>query len=196
MPGSSVLRALAHALGVTERYLLNPRQIDLTGIELRAGIVGSAKELGSVKAQVLGSIEKYMDVEELVPGADREWVQPKGFPYPVTEVADAEQAASLLRAAWGLGTQAISDIAEVVEQRGVKVIALKLDPRIAGILCTVQRGNHRALPVIAINADAQGERQRFGLVRELAHLVLDLGKIKEDAETVCDTIRTGISNDT
>lgn len=179
MPSSSVLRALAHALGVTERYLLNPRQIDITGIQFRPGIDGSAKQQGMLKAQLLNAIEKYIDVEELVPGADINWVQPSGFPYPIVKPEDVEVAAVRLRTAWNLGSQPISDLPELLEERGIKVISVKLDPKVSAILCTVQRGNHPPMPLIALNVDAQGERQRFGLVCELAHLVLDFESIRE-----------------
>lgn len=185
MPSSPVLRGLARALGVTERYLLNPRQIDITGIQFRSGIDGSAKQLGSLKAQLLSAIEKYIDVEELVPGADINWAQPSGFPYPVVKMEDVELAAARLRAAWNLGSQPISDLPELLEERGIKVISLKLDPKVSAILCTVQRGNHPPMPLIAVNMDAQGEHQRFGLVCELAHLVLDFESIRE-TESVCE----------
>jgi Zn-dependent peptidase ImmA (M78 family)/transcriptional regulator with XRE-family HTH domain len=186
MPGSPVLRALARALGVTERYLLNPRQIDITGVQFRAGIDGSAKQLGSLRAQLLSAIERYIDVEELVPGAEIEWGQLTGFPYPVLKIDDVEVAAGRLRAAWNLGSQPISDLPELLEERGIKVVSLKLDPKVSAILCTIQRGNHPAMPLIAVNVDAQGEHQRFGLARELAHLVLDFETIREETESVCE----------
>jgi transcriptional regulator with XRE-family HTH domain len=185
MPNSAVLRALARALGVTERYLLNPREIDITGIEFRPGMSGSAKENRRLKARLLSSVERYIDVEELVPGADLQWSPPAGFPYPVVRVEDAELAASRLRGAWDLGSQPISDLPELLEDRGIKVIAVDLDPSVSAILCRVQRGNQPPIPIIAVNDDAQGERQRFGLACELAHLVLDLEAIRDDIELIC-----------
>jgi Zn-dependent peptidase ImmA (M78 family) len=186
MPGSSVLRALAQALGVTDRYLLNPGRIDITGIQFREGIEGTERELGATKARVLGAIEKYLDIEELIPGGETEWSNPSGFPYPITKIEDAELAASRLRERWNLGTRAISDLPEVLEERGIKVILVDLDPKVAGILCQVSRGNRPVLPVIAVNAEVPGERQRFGLAQQLAHLLLDFGAIKEDIESVCE----------
>jgi Zn-dependent peptidase ImmA (M78 family) len=185
MPNSAVLRALARALAVSERYLLNPREIDITGIQFRPGNVGSAKQNRQLKALLLSAVERYIDVEGLVPGADIEWNPPVAFPYPVAKVEDAELAAGRLRAAWDLGSQPISDLPELLEDRGIKVISVDLDQSVSAILCRVQRGNHPAIPIIAINADAQGERQRFGLACELAHLVLDLEAIREDIESIC-----------
>lgn len=185
MPNSAVLRSLARALGVSERYLLNPREIDITGIQFRPGVAGGAKENRRLKARLLSAVERYIDIEDLVPGADIQWSPPQGFRYPVARMEDAELAAARLRAAWDLGSQPISDLPELLEDRGIKVISVDLDPSVSAILCNVQRGNHPAIPVIAVNADAQGERQRFGLACELAHLVLDLEAIREDIESVC-----------
>jgi hypothetical protein len=56
------------------------------------------------------AVERYIDVEDLVPGADIQWSPPTAFPYPVARIEDAELAASRLRAAWNLGSQPISDL--------------------------------------------------------------------------------------
>lgn len=186
MPGSKILRALANALGVSERYLLNPNDMEITGIEFREGIEGGARELGEVKAKLLSHVEKYLDIERLVPGAEAAWALPTGFPYPVTRAEDVELAASRLRSTWGLGNQSISHLPELLEEHGIKVIALRLNPRNSGILCTVRRGNQPGMPVIAINSEEPGERQKMGLAHELAHLILDLGAVRGDIEAICD----------
>lgn len=185
-PNSAVLRALARALGVSERYLLNPREIEITGVQFRPGVTGSAKLDRRLKARLLSAVERYIDVEELVPGADIQWSPPSAFPYPVAKVEDAELAAERLRKAWDLGSQPISDLPELLEDRGIKVISVDLDQSVSAILCTVQRGNQPAIPIIAVNAHAQGERQRFGLAHELAHLVLDLEATRGDTESICE----------
>jgi transcriptional regulator with XRE-family HTH domain/Zn-dependent peptidase ImmA (M78 family) len=182
MPGSAVLRSLASALGVSERYLLNPRRIELTGIEARPGFDGGAKALRVVEAGVLSAVEKYIDVEELVPGAEAKWTTPPGFPIVIRRDEDVEEAALKLRAAWGLGTQAVGDIPGVLEEKGVKVISSRLTQRTPAILCLVQRGNHPAIPVVVVDPDAPGERQRLALVQELARLVLDLDHVANVAE--------------
>src|SRR5579871_6450422 len=124
MPGSNVLLRLAKALKVTPEYLLGTRDITLVGVDFRKATRASAKEVKSVEAIVLDHIERYLELEFLMPGAELEWVAPRGNTFKVHEIEQAEIAAESLREQWVLGISPIANMTELLEIKGIKVISL------------------------------------------------------------------------
>lgn len=182
MPGSSVLLSLAKALEVSPEYLLSEREIELTGIDFRKSPHAASKDERAVEAAVLDQIERYMELEELVPGSDQPWVAPDLEAFDVFKIEDAEEAAYALRKLWELGMDPIPMLAELLEERGIKVIALDLPESVSGSKALVQRLDLPEIPVIVVNQKHNGERQRFTLAHELAHLVLRTNGLNEAEE--------------
>ena len=174
MPGSRILIAMARALGVTEEYLVSQSDLRLEGVEFRKKAITSQKEEASVAATVLGEIERYLEVEDLVGAQSASWTPPSEAPFMVRDFADAEYAATSLRSSWNLGTEPIPNLTEFLEERGVKVLRLSFSDNVAGVMCKARRGNGAAVPVVIINQNVNGERQRFTLAHELGHLVLSV----------------------
>lgn len=179
MPGSSPLLALAQALNVAPDYLLNEREIELTGVDFRKAPQANAKEEKAVEASVLAQVERYLELEELMPHIDEEWTSPESDSFDITCLEDVEQAAESLRRLWSIGVDPIPLMAELLEEKGVKVIALELPENVSGSKAFVQRPGHKNVPVIVVNQKHNGERQRFTLAHELAHLVLRFTALNE-----------------
>ena len=173
MPGSKVLIALARALATTETYLLSTGEFKLTGMEFRKKEISGAKEEATVEAMTLGAVERYLEIEDILGVPSATWALPMGAPFPVRDLAEAECAASRLRAAWSLGTERIPNLAEFLEERGVKVLVLPLPQHVSGILARIRKGQGGDIPVVLINDSITGERQRFTLAHELGHLLLE-----------------------
>lgn len=187
MPGSTVLLALARVLGIPPDYLLNEREIELAGIDFRKAPQAGVKEERAVEALILDKVERYIELEELMPPSQQEWNFPADSVFLVERIEDAEQAAEALRARWAIGVDPIPLMAELLEERGVKVIALDLPENVSGSKAFVQRPGYEDVPVIVVNQSHNGERQRFTLAHELAHLVLRFTDLSEnDQEKAAD----------
>ena len=181
MPSSTILLALAKALHVSPEYLLSEREIELAGVDFRKAPHAGAKEERAVEASVLDQVERYLELEELLPGVEQLWDAPAGKAFDISRVEDAEQAADALRHQWKLGIDPIPSVAELLEDKGVKVIALDLPENVSGSKAFVQRPKRKDVPVIVVNQGHNGEHQRFTLAHELAHLVLRFSGLS-DAE--------------
>lgn len=182
MPGSTVLLALAKALKISPEYLLSERAIQLTGVDFRKAPQAGLKEERAVEATVLDQVERYLELEELIPGLDDTWEAPIGNEFEIHCIEDAEQAAEALRKCWDLGIDSIPLLAELLEDKGVKVIALELPENVSGSKAFVQRPEQMDVPVIVVNQLHNGERQRFTLAHELAHLVLRFNGLSESEQ--------------
>ena len=183
MLGSKALIALARALDVSEDYLLADDDITLEGVEFRKKAIAASNAEARVKAKLLPHLERYLAVEELLGLPSVNWDQPRGAPYPVAaEVLEADRAARNLRNAWGLGTDPIPNVVELLEERGIKVLMIDVDD-IDGLTARVSRRGHPAAPVVGVNSSHTGEIQRVTIAQQLAHLVLEVSP-KLDKERV------------
>jgi len=187
MPSSTALLALAKALHVSPEYLLSEREIELTGVDFRKAPHAGVKEERAVEATILDQVERYLELEELLPGLDSAWLAPSAVEFEIHRVEDAEQAADALRELWSLGIDPIPIMAELLEDKGVKVIALDLPIAVSGSKAFVKRQAREDVPVIVVNQHHNGERQRFTLAHELAHLVLRFSGLSDaDQEKAAD----------
>lgn len=172
MPSSGVLLAMAKALNATPEFLFSTQDIELEGVDFRKETGAASKEERAVEAMVLDHVERYLSIEDLLLGQERNWVCPQNAQFLIGDVADAELAADCLRKIWKLGIDPIPLMAELLEEQGIKVIALDLPETVSGSKAYVKRAKKSDVPVVVVNQNHNGERQRFTLAHELAHLVL------------------------
>ncbi|WP_374344467.1 helix-turn-helix domain-containing protein [Phenylobacterium sp.] len=169
MPGSRALMALASALGVSEGYLLSDEELVLEGVDFRKKT--SAKEEATVEALTIQMLERYLAIEDLLQLKSVDWEQPRSAPYPVSDIRDAEDAARSVREEWGLGHDPIPKLAELLEERGIKVLSLDLED-IDGLAARVRRHGRDAARVVVVRRNIWAERKRFTLAHELGHMVM------------------------
>src|SRR5690606_34046789 len=93
----------------------------------------------------------------------------RGMSPAAIELEDAEEAATELRRAWGLGDGPIADLTELIESMGIVCARLSLN---ADTLDAFSRWTPEC-PMLVANSDrCTAVRQRFDYAHELAHLVL------------------------
>ena len=153
----------------------------LEAVEFRKKKNASGPEEAQVEAKVLRLLARYLLVEELLGLRSIEWHRPREAPYPViSEVFEADRAAQNLRDYWDLGNDPIPNLVELLEEQGIKVLAVGLT-NIDGLTVRVRRAGRSSVPVIVVNRKDWGERQRFTLAHELGHLVMDVtAKLDEE----------------
>jgi Zn-dependent peptidase ImmA (M78 family)/transcriptional regulator with XRE-family HTH domain len=172
MPSSSVLLAMAKAVGVSPEYLLSKREVALSEIDFRRHTAAGEKEQRAVKAMVVDYAERYLQIEGLLPGVAVQWQRPEGKEFHVKVPEDAEGAAEQLRSLWKLGIGPINSIMELLEDKGVKVIEISMPETVSGSKAFAKQDNDSSAALIVINSYHNTERKRFTLAHELGHLVL------------------------
>ena len=179
-PRSGVLTALADALSVPEEYLLAKGEMTLEAVEFRKKRIASRREEAQVEAKVLRLLERYLMVEEFLGLTSINWDKPREAPYPVvSDSGEADRAAHSLRLYWGLGIDPIPNLVELVEERGIKVLSVALG-NIDGLMARVRRAGKNSVPVLVVNDNGWGERQRLTMAHELGHLVLEVAANIDD----------------
>ena len=183
MPSSGVLIALADALDVSVDYLTDDQELVIDTVEFRKKRLTSKREESRVEAKVVHLLERYLMVEELLDLPSVEWDTPREAPYPVIrDVSEADHAARNLRTYWGLGSDPIPNLVELLEERGIKVLSIGLTS-IDGLTARVRRTGKGIVPVIVVNHGDWGERQRFTLAHELGHMIMEVAAKVDEEKT-------------
>ena len=172
MPSSGVLIALARALRTSVDYLLGDPELVLQDLEFRKNAFTTKRGEAQVEAAVLAKLERYLHVEDILALSSTQWDQPRDAPYPVQhDAVEAERVADSLRYHWGLGHEPIPNLVELLEERGMKIFSFPLGS-IGGLAARVRRPGRPDVPLVVVNANDWGERQRFTIAHELGHTVL------------------------
>lgn len=168
-PSSSVLMRLADALGVGVDYFFRPSTVKLGSPAYRAHCRLSQRERNRIESVALEEIERYVQAESFVEPGKRALSLPSSSEMQIDTLADAETKAEEVRQHWQIGLDPINNVTELLEDNGIKVIYVDADDKFDG--CAYVDGD---VPAILVNKHKPGDRQRFDLAHELAHIVLRL----------------------
>lgn len=168
-PDSQTLITMAEALGVSLDFFFRATtQSNLQPAYRKRASLTKANE-AAVLAEITDWLERYETVLSLLPPEEVvHFKYPANFPYPVSVFEDAETAALNLREAWAMGHNAIGNLTELLEEKGIKVALVDSDLKFDA--CTFTTPNQ--VPLIASNMRVSGDRQRFSLAHELGHIML------------------------
>lgn len=181
MPSSEVLIRLARALEVRSEYFFRPDRVALGKIEYRKRSSLPKKRLEAITHEVIDQIERRIELESLFPKPPvQAFSGVEGLPTHVTELGQIEDIADAVRAAWNLGLNPIPDLIDLFEMRGIRVFVTKknVEGKFDGLATLVND-----MPVVVVDGQWPGDRQRFTLAHELGHLILEgrlAGELNEE----------------
>jgi len=166
MPDSKVIIALANALNVKPDYFFQPYTVEIQNIEFRKKSRMPKKEINSIKESVTNSIERYIELEQFLN-------IPYSFNNPLKDFVinngdDVEEAVNHLLTQWKVGFNALPNVIELLEDKGVKVIELDTNEDFDGL----SGWANETIPVIVVNKAYLNERKRFTALHELGHILL------------------------
>lgn len=174
MPSSGVALKLAKSLDVSMSYLFSPSDAKLESVEFRKSSKSKARERSIVEAAVLDQVDRYLSIEEILDIGSHEWKKPNDKLYKIESLSDAEEVAEDVRIKWNLGGDAIPNMTDLLEEKGVKVLKVDIPLSVDGISCEVVRPNKEKVPVIVGAKSKSFERRRFTLAHELGHMLLNV----------------------
>jgi Zn-dependent peptidase ImmA (M78 family)/DNA-binding XRE family transcriptional regulator len=179
VPGSDTLNAISKGLGVKTGYFYRQSQVKLTGLEFRKRSRLSKKDENRVKYQTLDFLERFIEIENVMD-------LHSSFDNPLKNAViknqnDVEEASLYLRKAWDLGIAPISNLMELLEDKGVRILEVDLPYQFDGLSAWAD-----GIPVITVNKNHDLVRRRFTIVHELAHLMLTFNNCnRDDLEKLC-----------
>ncbi|MDZ4702324.1 MAG: XRE family transcriptional regulator [Saprospiraceae bacterium] len=172
-PTSEVLLSIAKTLKLKPDYFLKKKSLELGQVQFRKRAALPKKEEDALVERVRDYVERYIELEEIL-NVQSAFVNPlEGF--EIREKADVEKAAIKIRKAWNLGDNPISNISEMLELNGIKVMQIHDVDSVDGLAAFTSTG----IPIVVVNKKGKPiERIRFTIIHELAHLLLNLSVLE------------------
>lgn len=188
MPNSTVLIALATALDADVDYFFRPFDFDIEDfkVSFRKKSDTSVKDENALKVQIQDQIERYLEIEEILHVENAQIEQYEGDKLSTPE--QMRQLARSVREQWNLGEDAIANVQEILESKGIKVISTEAPQNFEGVSGIVN-GKHY---VVVLNKEQTHiERRRFTTMHELGHLLYN-NKMSEtltvrEKENLCNS---------
>lgn len=170
VPSSDILIKLGNVLHVKVEYFFRPEHFTFKNIQYRKHADMPEKHLQEITAKVLDQIERRVELENLFPVSPIETFSIKKLSKKINRFEEIELMSENLRQQWRLGLDSIPDLINLFEEKGIKIVEIDNDryPKIDGFCATIDR-----MPIIVVGNHRPGDRQRFTLVHELGHLLLD-----------------------
>ena len=169
VPNSEMINILAEALNIRPDYFSRVTAVEIGQIEFRKQSNFSAKEQNKVVEQTREYLSRYLELEMIL-NLDSLFQNPLKDIGVISSKNQIDNASEQLREKWDLGMDSICNVAELLEENGIKIIAVHAEGMFDG-LQTLVNGK---VPVIAYNSKLSDkpDRIRFTLLHELAHLLL------------------------
>ncbi|OOC11538.1 helix-turn-helix domain-containing protein [Thioalkalivibrio halophilus] len=190
-PDSAKLLAIAEACGVRTEYFFRKATVDLSNVEFRKKSGFGKKRAEAVQIRVAEQIEKRIELLNAFPEHPiPRFSVPDSLPEQVDEMEALEKVADDVRQAWSLGLNPIGDLTDTLENLGFMILAIDVDHKaFSGMTATAVAADGQQYPVIAVSTSWPGDRQRFTLAHELAHVLLaDRLAAGIDEEKACDRL--------
>ena len=183
MPSSSVHIALAQALGMDFDYFFRPVRVEITRqADYRKKAKLSKSEEKAINEEVKDKAERYMEIEDTL-GIGM------GFDYDLSDIVvsnrqDVKCVVARIRQEWNLGVGPLSNIVDMLEAHGLRVIEIEAPDTFDGMCIFV--GEKK--PVVVLNKHYTVERKRYTALHEFGHSVMRMsdGLSQRERESLCN----------
>ncbi|OJV44914.1 MAG: DNA-binding protein [Bacteroidales bacterium 36-12] len=183
IPDTEKINLLSKALNVNPDYFFRITKVEFGEIEFRKLSKMSQKEASVIKEKTKEYLSRYLELEEII-GLNVEFENPLKDIGIIISYQQVNEAAIELRKTWCLGNNAVFNVVELLEDKGIKVVKLDVNEDFDGLQTFV----NGTIPVVAYNIKKANkpDRIRLTLLHELAHLLLTFGDITlKQRETLC-----------
>ena len=188
-PDSAKLLKIAKACGVRTEYFFRNQSVQLQQVEFRKTRAFGLKRAEAIKLRVAAEVEKRFALLNAFPESPIARFQiPDAVSGQATELEQIEAIADAVRRSWFLGLNPIGDLTDTLESLGLLILTVnETHAAFSGMTAMALSADQQRYPVIAVSSAWPGDRQRFTLAHELAHLLL-AGRLLEtlDEERGCD----------
>jgi len=184
LPDSEMMDLLCETLHVRPDYFTRETIVELGEISFRKLKKFSKREQNSITERTREVLSRYLEVEEIL-GIKKEFEHPVPEIKKIEKPEDVDTFAEIIRKKWELGNDPIANVAELLEEKNIKVIELETEDGFDGLQTWV---NGKETPVIVLNRAKliSNDRKRFTALHELGHLLLPLEGLEEKiAEKYC-----------
>ncbi|MBR1800817.1 MAG: ImmA/IrrE family metallo-endopeptidase [Bacteroidaceae bacterium] len=167
MPSSRVHIALAQALGMDFDYFFRPLTVQITRpADYRKKAKLSRGDENAINEEVKDRAERYLEIEDTL-GVNMQ------FDYDLSDIVvstrqDVKLVVARIRKDWHLGIGPLSNIIDMLEAHGLRVIEVDAPDAFDGMCMFV--GEKK--PVLVLNRHYTVERKRFNALHELGHSVM------------------------
>lgn len=188
-PDSAKLLQIAKACGVRTEYFFRKDAVELRQVEFRKTSKFGVRRSRAVQLRVAEQVEKRVALLNVFPETPiPRFAVPDVVPACIAALDELECVAEDLRKTWALGLNPIGDLTDTLETLGALVLAVdEPHPGFSGMTASAVTANGRSFPVVAVSSTWPGDRQRFTLAHEIAHVLL-AGRLGADVdeEKACD----------
>ena len=183
MPSSRAHIALAQALGMDFDYFFRPVTLQITRrADYRKKAKLSKHDEDAINEEVKDKAERYLEIEDTL-GVTM------SFNYDLSDIevsshSDVKRVVARIRKDWNLGLGPLSNIIDLLEAHGVRVIEIEAPDAFDGMCIFV--GENK--PVIVLNKHYTVERKRFTGLHEFGHSVMRMSDSlsEKERESLCN----------
>ncbi|MBP5338155.1 MAG: ImmA/IrrE family metallo-endopeptidase [Prevotella sp.] len=183
MPSSKVHIALAKALGMDFDYFFRPVTVHITRpADYRKKAKLSKGDEKAITEEVKDKAERYLEIEDTM-GVSMK------FDYDLSDIVvsnrnDVKRVVARIRQDWHLGLGPLSNIIDLLEAHGVRMIEIEAPDEFDGMCIFV--GENK--PVIVLNKHYTVERKRYTGLHEFGHSVMRMSDSlsQKEKEELCN----------
>lgn len=182
MPSSKVHIALAKALGMDFEYFFRPVTVQITRpADYRKKAKLSKGDENAINEKVKDMAERYLEIEDTL-GVSMQ------FDYDLSDIevsthSDVKRVVARIRQDWHLGIGPLSNIIDLLESHGLRVMEIEAPDAFDGMCIFV--GEKK--PVLVLNKHYTVERKRFNTLHEFGHSVMRMNESlsTKEKENLC-----------